>query len=86
MSEGLESLLDGGRVADCDRNDVALEGRPYSFNDDDVYVVDARTLKIVRHIGCKSCEYIGSYVHGFRAYPGQMVLKGLQAKFMGVHA
>ena len=55
----------------------------YHFNDDDVYIVDARTLKIVRHIGCKSCEYIGAQLHGFRAYPGQMVLRGMQARAMG---
>lgn len=58
----------------------------YHFNDDDVYVVDVRTLKIIRHIGAKSCEYIGSQLHGFKAHPGQMVLRGLQAKYLGVHA
>jgi hypothetical protein len=67
--------------------DTLLEAeRPsYFFNDDDVYVVDVRTLKIIRHIGCKSCEYIGSELHGFKAYPGQMVVKGMQAKHLGVH-
>lgn len=62
------------------------EREPYFFLDDDVYIVDVRTLKIIRHIGCKSCEYIGSELRGFKAHPGQMVVKGMQARWLGAHA
>jgi hypothetical protein len=87
MAAILDPALGAERMADIAANAKAM-GEPvaYHFNDDDVYVVDARTLKIVRHIGCKSCEYIGASLHGFRAYPGQMVLKGLQARHMGERA
>lgn len=84
MSAILDRGLDQQRLADCAANARAMGEEPYFFLDDDFYVVDARTLKIVRHISCKSCEAIGSELHGFRVHPGQMLLRGMQAKHMGV--
>jgi hypothetical protein len=81
MSAILDSLLDRERLADCARE---AGKEPYFFKDDDVYICDARSLKIIRHISCKSPEYIGARLHGFKVHPGQMVLLGLQARGLGV--
>ena len=51
--------------------------RAASFNDDDWYVVDVMTKKVVRHVGCKA---------GYKPEggPDQMVLSGMNARRLGV--
>jgi len=48
-----------------------------SFNDDDWYVVDSGTMKVVRRVGCKA---------GYKpeAKTGQIVLSGMTARSQGV--
>lgn len=53
------------------------------FNDDDVYVYDVATLRIVRQIPCsqrRACEaaLVGA------VEDGQMAKRGMRAKFLGL--
>lgn len=45
-----------------------------SFNDDDFYVIDTESMRVIRHVGCKSPRPT--------PLPGQMVVRGMQAKYM----
>lgn len=54
------------------------------LNDDDLYVVDLRSKCVIRSIGCKSQEAWDARFDGIRVRPGQALVTGMQARFMGL--
>jgi hypothetical protein len=44
------------------------------FNDDDFYVIDIATMTVIKRVGCKCAQPTPQ--------PGQMVVKGMRAKYM----
>ena len=53
------------------------------LNDDDLYVIDIRTKRIVGHYGCKSTAAAVAQMKGLTVKPGQALLTGIQARSFG---
>lgn len=55
-----------------------------SFNDDDVYVYDAATKQLIRHVPHSAQEVRDARYIGFRVMAGQAWAKGMAAKALGL--
>ena len=55
---------------------------PPSLNDDDLYVVDLKTLQPVTSYGCASATARDARHSGVAVRPGQALLKGMQLRHM----
>lgn len=55
---------------------------PSSLNDDDLYIVDLKTLKPVTSYGCASATARDARQCGVVVKPGQALLKGMQLRHM----
>lgn len=55
---------------------------PPSLNDDDLYIVDLKTLKPVTSYGCSSATARDARQCGVAVKPGQALLKGMQLRHM----
>lgn len=53
-----------------------------ALNDDDLYVIDARTHKIIERHSCKSVMADRAEVYGMPVKPGQALVRGLQLRGM----
>lgn len=55
---------------------------PASLNDDDLYVVDLKTMQPVSTYGCASATAQSARYNGVAVKPGQGLLKGMQLRHM----
>lgn len=55
---------------------------PPSLNDDDLYLVDLRTMKPLASFGCASATAQDARYHGMNVLVGQGLLKGMQLRHM----
>lgn len=55
-----------------------------SFNDDDIYVFDVETCKVVTSYGASSVTASNARVHGVPVKAGQCWVKGRQARMLGL--
>lgn len=53
-----------------------------SLNDDDLYVVDLKTMQPVTSYGCASATARDARYSGVAVRPGQALLKGMQLRHM----
>ena len=53
------------------------------LNDDDLYVVDIRTKRILQQHRCKSAQAKTARTSGINVQPGQALLTGIQARSFG---
>jgi hypothetical protein len=54
-----------------------------NLNDDDLYICDILTKRIVSHYGCSSVSAAQARMSGLTVKPGQALLTGLQARSFG---
>lgn len=55
---------------------------PPSLNDDDLYIVDLRTMKPLKCFGCASATAQSVRYHGMTLLIGQGLMKGMQLRHM----
>lgn len=55
---------------------------PQSLNDDDLYVVDLKTMKPLASFGCASATAQSARYNGMNVLIGQGVMKGMQLRHM----
>lgn len=61
---------------------IAAFAPPVSLNDDDLYVVDLKTMQPVTSYGCASATARDARYSGVAVRPGQALLKGMQLRHM----
>lgn len=55
-----------------------------AFNDDDLYVYNAKSKQLIRSFSCKDPQVIEAANVGFRVRAGQTWAKGMAAKSLGL--
>lgn len=55
-----------------------------ALNDDDLYLIDLRTRNVIQEFGCSSATAQSARIGGLVVKPGQALLKGMQARSLGL--